>query len=398
MNNEPTPGNGIDQDGAAALTDQDRTILGNVENALAHGRALKRWWEQTDATNKYTDRFQTVCTFNRPDHSFAFFDQAPLNGQILPVLGDVIDLIYDRPKSPTRSGAAEWMQDQLREFCSWVFYWTSVAAMESGHGVHQHGKEACPAGGTSPAARGALDPAIALLVVAAMHHPAPEHGEPQGPLGPIIGGLHPGFHHERPQSPHLPLQRAGKRPGFVRSRTVLVQQPDHPRIPGLHVAGGRRCRGPVDQPLQLGQYSAAKPGQLWVLPLRESPRAADQMRQTGLPRMQPLAVHPIAVADQDPGPARNQGLEGRRVPAGLHLEQRHRRVDHDPQPRQHAVLVPAGLINVVDRRPPGLRRNRLIHRCDRFRDPIDRALTAPRLRWTPKTDWQNSCTALRLPR
>ena len=154
-----------------------------------------------------------------------------------------------------------------------------LLAMERAcHGVHQHGEgRPAPQATRLPQREEALDPAIALLVVAAMHHPAPEYGEPQGPLGPIIGGLHPGFHHERPQGPHLPLQRAGKRPGFVRSRTVLVQQPDHPRIPGLHIAGGRRYRGPVDQPLQLGQHSAAKPGQLRVLPLRESPCAADQM-------------------------------------------------------------------------------------------------------------------------
>ena len=129
----------------------------------------------------------------------------------------------------------------------------------AGHGVHQHGEgRPAPQATRLPQREEALDPAIALLVVAAMHHPAPEHGEPQGPLGPIIGGLHSGFHHERPQGPHLPLQRAGKLPGFVRSRTVLVQQPDHPRIPGLHGAGGRRCRGPVYQPLQLGQHTAAK--------------------------------------------------------------------------------------------------------------------------------------------
>ena len=37
--------------------------------------------------------------------------------------------------------------------------------------------------------------------------------------------------------------------------------------------------------------------------------------------MHPLAVYPIAIADQDPGPALNQGLERRRVSVGLHLEQ-----------------------------------------------------------------------------
>ncbi len=57
------------------LTAQDHAVLDQVESALARGRALKQWWEQTDANHSYAERFETVCTFNRPDHSFAFFDQ-----------------------------------------------------------------------------------------------------------------------------------------------------------------------------------------------------------------------------------------------------------------------------------------------------------------------------------
>jgi hypothetical protein len=87
-----------------------------VDHALATGRALKRWWEQTEATQSYAERFETVNTFNRPDQSFAFFDQARLPVQTLPVMGDVMDLLYDRPKSPAGAGAAVRMRDQLREF------------------------------------------------------------------------------------------------------------------------------------------------------------------------------------------------------------------------------------------------------------------------------------------
>ena len=101
---------------SAVLTAQDYAILDNVESALAKGRALKQWWEQTNASNSYAERFETVCAFNRPDHSFAFFDEAPLREQPLPVMGDVMDLFYDRPKSSMASGAAEVMQEQMREF------------------------------------------------------------------------------------------------------------------------------------------------------------------------------------------------------------------------------------------------------------------------------------------
>jgi hypothetical protein len=100
---------------ATALTDQDRAILDSVESALTNGLQLKQWWEQTDATHSYADRFETASTFNRPDHSFAFFDQAPLHGQTLQVMGDVMDLFYDQPKAPAEATAA-WMQEQLREF------------------------------------------------------------------------------------------------------------------------------------------------------------------------------------------------------------------------------------------------------------------------------------------
>src|SRR5262245_12057139 len=100
----------------AEFTVQDRAILGQVESALANGLRLKGWWDHTDATNSYTDRFDTVCTFNRPDHSFAFFDQALLHGKPLPVMGDVMGLFYDQTKTPTESVASTWMRDQIREF------------------------------------------------------------------------------------------------------------------------------------------------------------------------------------------------------------------------------------------------------------------------------------------
>src|SRR5918999_4836583 len=98
------------------------------------------------------------------------------------------------------------------------------------------------------------------------------------------------------------------------------------------------------------------------------------MRQTGLALMHPLAIHSIAIADQDPGPAVDQSLEGRLIPARLHLEQGDCRVDHHPQPRQYAVLIPGGLVNVVDLLTPGLLSNGLVMGLDRLGDALDRAL------------------------
>ena len=116
MDNESVFGNDFNHYSTAALTQQDRAILDNVESALANGLQIKKWWEQTEATHSYADRFETVNTFNRPDRSFAFFDQALLNGQPQPVMGDVIELFYDGPKAPTEPAASAWMRDQIREF------------------------------------------------------------------------------------------------------------------------------------------------------------------------------------------------------------------------------------------------------------------------------------------
>ena len=51
MDNELVFGNDFNHHSTAALTQQDRTVLGNVESALANGLQLKQWWEQTEATH-----------------------------------------------------------------------------------------------------------------------------------------------------------------------------------------------------------------------------------------------------------------------------------------------------------------------------------------------------------
>ena len=114
---EPIKYEEIDHAGSDTFNDRDLAILNEVSRSLANGLQLKAWWEETNSTNSYADRFATVLPLNRPDESFAFFDQAPLNGKMLPVLGDLQDLFYDRPKSPdpVTQASAEWMQAQVRE-------------------------------------------------------------------------------------------------------------------------------------------------------------------------------------------------------------------------------------------------------------------------------------------
>jgi hypothetical protein len=114
----------------------------------------------------------------------------------------------------------------------------------------------------------------------------------------------------------------------------------------------------------------AKPGQLWLLALRQAARPSDQMRQAGVAAMDPVLVHCRALADSHPRPVRDQRLERGLTPARLHREPRYRRLDHHPQPRQHPVRRPAGLVHVVDLCPPGLHRHGLVMGFEGLRDPI----------------------------
>jgi hypothetical protein len=78
------------------------------------------------------------------------------------------------------------------------------------------------------------------------------------------------------------------------------------------------------------------------------PGPSDQLGQTGLSPLQPPAIHAVAVTHQNPHPALDQLLKGRLGPARLHLEQGPRGIDHHPQPRLYAMLVPGGFIDIVD--------------------------------------------------
>ena len=52
----------------------------------------------------------------------------------------------------------------------------------------------------------------------------------------------------------------------------------------------------------------------------------------------PFAIEPVAVADQDPGPIVDQGLEGRFGAVGVDHEKGHHRVGHDPEPLQYVLF------------------------------------------------------------
>ena len=84
--------------------------------------------------------------------------------------------------------------------------------------------------------------------------------------------------------------------------------------------------------LKVGKGPISEPGQFGVRLLGDLPGLSDQMGQAGLAKADPFAVKPVAVADQDPDPVADQGLEGLFGAVGVDHEKGHHGVGHDPEP------------------------------------------------------------------
>lgn len=127
----------IDLSGSMELTDEDRDLLNGVDRALADGLAMKRWWEQTNAAKSFAKRVELVREFNESQSSFAFFDDVSLDGQTLPIMGTVDEMMYDRQKEKP----SEEYRDQFREFILHYFmrvssYRPPTAIVETGQARH----------------------------------------------------------------------------------------------------------------------------------------------------------------------------------------------------------------------------------------------------------------------
>lgn len=99
---------------------EDAQVLPTVPEYLARGLDLRRWWADMESQGgpREQDRFPIERTINRPNRSFGFYGEAPVGGNIIPVMGDVQEMFYDQPRAPASLGpdSAEWMWAQLREF------------------------------------------------------------------------------------------------------------------------------------------------------------------------------------------------------------------------------------------------------------------------------------------
>jgi hypothetical protein len=145
MNDKQTIKTSKEQETTVPLTMQDHAILDSVDRYLTAGLQLKQWWEQTDTSNAYAERFEEALTFNRPDTSFGFFDHAPVGGQTIPVMGDVQDILYDQAKAPSEQTGetAQWVRDQIREFI--LHYFMRVSDFQQPQGTEEDGRSAMPA-------------------------------------------------------------------------------------------------------------------------------------------------------------------------------------------------------------------------------------------------------------
>ena len=115
------------------LSTVDQHIISDAERTLAEGAELERWFEQKDADSAFAERFDVVREFSAGDRSFGFFDQAPVGGRDLRVMGIVQEMFYDRQKAATGTE----ILPQVREFILRYFMRVShlrqpEAAAESG--------------------------------------------------------------------------------------------------------------------------------------------------------------------------------------------------------------------------------------------------------------------------
>lgn len=102
---------------AVAEPTMKRAVLDRVKTYLARELELKRWWDSGGADRPPAQKFTLTRTFNRPDVSFGFFGETPVEGRPLPIMGNFQGMFYDQPKSPRGDvRTAEWMRDQMRQF------------------------------------------------------------------------------------------------------------------------------------------------------------------------------------------------------------------------------------------------------------------------------------------
>src|SRR5215467_5665148 len=105
----------------------DAQVLPSVPEFLSRGLALTRWWRDVERNGGPERKFTLERSFNRATRSFGFYGEAPVNGRVMPVMGNVQEMFYDQTRAPLSLGkeSAEWMAAQMREYVLRYFMRTS---------------------------------------------------------------------------------------------------------------------------------------------------------------------------------------------------------------------------------------------------------------------------------
>lgn len=106
------PASGGGQGSEAPLDWRERNLLSQVDPCLRDGVTLFQWWQKADRTRSFAKTMHLVEVPNRPEEGYSFFDRVELEpGRVMPVMGDVPTLFYDRPKGRE---AARWCREVER--------------------------------------------------------------------------------------------------------------------------------------------------------------------------------------------------------------------------------------------------------------------------------------------
>src|SRR5215510_8105437 len=253
-----------------------------------------------------------------------------------------------------------------------------LAREEPRDGVYQHG---VGRSGMETASffqgQDSLHPMIALGTGRAQRALAPQHAKAQGPFRAIVGRFDPMLGKKDPERIHLTEQAAGKLPCVVLPVMILVNQLAEARIPRPPLPARGWSRGHMTETLQFGECPGPTGRQVGMIPCCQTPGTADEMGQARLPRLDPVAVHAIAVTDQDACPVVNEGSKGLFRPVGMNHVEGRGVTDHHPQPLERMGEKPGRFIDVVDWGVPCLPRDREVGGLDWLGDAVQDFLDAP---------------------
>src|SRR5262249_34688836 len=126
----------------------------------------------------------------------------------------------------------------------------------------------------------------------------------------VVGGLDTVLGEKDPQRVHLSQQATGELSGLVLTIMIVVDEPTESGIPGPPCSPGGRGLRHMTQPLQLSQRPGPTGRQVWLEACCQAPCGADEMGHAGLPGCDPVLIHPVAIADQEPLPVVYKGGEG----------------------------------------------------------------------------------------